>query len=376
MERRRVFRLIAILFTMCALLDMSAAEARNPRPPRPPRRCHPGKVCRHGTGFCNDAGRCCDTMDGDVACGSNCCEPGQACCGGTTCADVQQDNNNCGGCGIVCSGGRSCQNGVCTCPDGRDDCPAGCVDTQSDNNNCGGCDGHCIGGTECQDGVCACPHTTDAICNDQCVNLLFDDANCGACGNACAASEKCFLGRCGCSDPAQLDCDGQCIDGFSDRNNCGQCGNVCPAGQDCVGGQCQQQCDACQQRVNNVCVLKDPDKDTVCDGVCVDTRTDSNNCGSCGNICVGGDTCQNGVCTGGGCPDQWHSCGVAYPPHVTNVCCLNGSTCSIGERGASCCGEGTYACPNLDGYCCPAGYQCCGNHLGYPCVPPGAQCPE
>ena len=222
MERRRVFRLIAILFTMWALLDMSAAEARNPRPPRrTPRRCHPGKVCRHGTGFCNDAGRCCDTMDGDVACGSNCCEPGQACCGGTTCADVQQDNNNCGGCGIVCSGGRSCQNGVCTCPDGRDDCPAGCVDTQSDNNNCGGCGGHCIGGTECQDGVCACPHTTDAICNDQCVNLLFDDANCGACGNACAASEKCFLGRCGCSDPAQLDCDGQCIDGFSDRNNCG-----------------------------------------------------------------------------------------------------------------------------------------------------------
>jgi hypothetical protein len=128
--------------------------------------------------------------------------------------------------------------------------------------------------------------------------------------------------------------------------------------------------------VNNVCVLKDLDKTLVCDGVCVDPKTDSNNCGSCDNVCLGSDTCQNGVCTGGGCPDQWHSCGVAYPPHVTNVCCLNGYTCSIGERDASCCGEGTFACANLDGYCCPAGYQCCGNHLGYPCVPPGAQCPE
>ena len=32
MQRRRVFRLIAILFTVWALLDLSDAEARNPRP--------------------------------------------------------------------------------------------------------------------------------------------------------------------------------------------------------------------------------------------------------------------------------------------------------------------------------------------------------
>lgn len=340
MKRRRVFRLIAILFTVWTLLDASAAEARKTRPPGSPRpsqhrRCHPGTVCRHGTGFCNDAGRCCNTADGDVACGSSCCEfATQACCGGSTCVDVLQDNDNCGGCGIVCSGGKSCQNRVCTCPAGTTDCGDTCVDTQSDDNNC------------------------------------------GACGNACSAGESCSLGRCGCSDPSQLSCDGQCIDVSGDRNNCGACGNVCSAGRDCVGGQCQLPCDACHERVNNVCVLKDIDKDTVCDGACVDTRTDSDNCGTCGKVCVGGDTCQNGVCTGGGCPEQWFSCGVSYPPHVERVCCRNGSTCSIGERGASCCSEGTFACPNLDGYCCPAGYQCCGNHLGYPCVPPGAQCPE
>ena len=67
MQRRRVFRLIAILFTVWALLDLSAAEARTPR------RCHPGRACQHGSGVCNDAGQCCVTFAGEVACGTTCC---------------------------------------------------------------------------------------------------------------------------------------------------------------------------------------------------------------------------------------------------------------------------------------------------------------
>ncbi len=336
MNRRRVFRLIAILFTVWVLLDLSQAEARNhrpPRPPRPPKKCHAGKSCDHGTGICNDAGRCCDTMDGDVACGSECCEfSNQACCDGQTCANLLEDNNNCGGCGIACTGGKSCQNRACTCPNEETDC----------------------GGT--------------------CKDLLFDDANCGACGTPCADGESCFLGRCGCSDPSQLSCDGQCIDGFGDRNNCGACGNVCPAGQDCVGGQCQPPCDACHQRVNNVCVLIDIDKDTVCDGACVDTLTDSNNCGSCGNECLGGDTCQNGLCIGSACPaPQWHSCGTIG---ANTYCALQGTKCCVGEREATGCGEGTKCAANLDAYCCPVDYTVCGIWAGYPCVPPGSQCPE
>ena len=282
MERRRVFRLIAILFTVWALLDLSAAEARTPRPPRPPRRCRPGTLCQHKTGFCNDAGRCCDTLDGDVACGSECCEsPTQACCDGHTCTDLLS-NDNCGGCGIVCSGGRTCQNLVCTCPAGTTDCGGECVDTQSDDNNCGACGNVCSGGKSCQGGVCTCPN-------------------------------------------AGTDCGGVCIDEFSDRNNCGACGNVCPASQDCIGGQCQPPCDdPCHELVNNVCVLKDPGKDTICNGACVDITTDPNNCGGCGNVCPAGQDCVNGACQSPRCAAPTTDCGGVW-------CCNPGMLCLNNE---------------------------------------------
>ena len=333
MVRRRVFRLIAILITMGALLGASVAEAGNPLPPRPPRpprsrRCHPGTVCRHGTGFCNDAGRCCDTMDGDVACGSNCCEFGtQACCGGNTCVDVLQDNNNCGGCGIVCSGGSSCQDRVCTCPQGTTDCGFACVDTQSDdNNNCGGCGIVCSGGKSCQNGACACPcGNTD--CAGTCTNTNFDDANCGACGNACDSSQKCFLGTCGCSDTTQLYCNGQCLDGFTDPNNCGTCNNVCPAGQGCVGGTCQTPCGPCEELVNNVCVPKDTGDTPCCEWqgsahyCAAGEQCAAYGCCSAGaEVCLGNGTaecCSGGlVCQAGRCCDP-----APYPQCYGNACC-------------------------------------------------------
>jgi hypothetical protein len=41
----------------------------------------------------------------------------------------------------------------------------------------------------------------------------------------------------------------------------------------------------------------------ICNGVCTDTATDSQNCGFCGNQCTGGQFCQASSCTGGNMPD-------------------------------------------------------------------------
>jgi hypothetical protein len=41
-----------------------------------------------------------------------------------------------------------------------------------------------------------------------------------------------------------------------------------------------------------------------CNGTCVATCCDNNNCGACGNVCTGGLTCFEGVCDcpSGQCP--------------------------------------------------------------------------
>ncbi|KAK3312841.1 hypothetical protein B0H66DRAFT_568988 [Apodospora peruviana] len=86
-----------------------------------------------------------------------------------------------------------------------------------------------------------------------------------------------------------------CGDTSSDSNNCGTCGNVCVAGSTCSSGAC-------------VCTNsgKPP-----CNGQCLDLTSDNNNCGTCGHSCSSGTTCQSGACAplpGGNCSSYTASC--------------------------------------------------------------------
>jgi|GEM_PF-2055832 len=109
-------------------------------------------------------------MPDDNGCGDMTCPDGQTLdvdtctCqpmggGGDACngADMLNDANNCGFCGVVCASGF-CQNGVCTDSDpcvqtGLTNCNSLCVDIQNDAENCGGCGIHCPSG-QCIEGNC------------------------------------------------------------------------------------------------------------------------------------------------------------------------------------------------------------------------------
>ncbi len=202
---------------------------------------------------------------------------------------------------MTCCGGSGQYNLPGPPPVGGDDsgqcsavCPEGdlCVGT---------CVLFCAGGT--------------TRCGSVCTVLRDDPANCGACGVECGAGAACVNGRCaplaigpvgppgpeagldqgldaspvtegepeasasppGCDAGLSL-CNGECVDTSGDRNNCSACGAACGSGR-CSGGAC-------------VCTSNA----TLCGSACVDTAIAMSSCGTCGSWCADGHVCTKGTC--------------------------------------------------------------------------------
>ena len=144
---------------------------------------------------------------------------------------------------------------------------------------------------------------------------------------------------------------------------------TCPKGFFCTGDpgspQCKSTCDA---------------PTTSCDGkTCTDTSTDTNNCGSCGEIC--GTSCSGGSCvnactliTNKGC-SSGDVCAVVYSANATlwGTACRKvgsatlGASCSAGadcDSGLECLYVNNvgkcYALCDA-GHPCPSGDSCVGN---------------
>jgi hypothetical protein len=297
------------------------------------------------------------------------------CCNGV-CSNPGADPNNCGTCGVVCTSG-ACTNGFfggtasCVPAPGTPPQDEPCLPPSIWVTSTGGF-GQCLAqGCMGPEGYCA-DNGNVGICTFEgfggytCVNLSSDPANCGAIGLTCPSGQTCTAGACSgdvapcgagsngayCdlgSGTSTLCCaGGGCTNTLTDPNNCGTCGTVCSSNLSCVQGHCeatsctgQPNASPCGAGATNEC----------CSSACVDTQTDTNNCGSCGVHCVGAETCQGGLCGFNTCApaiqgDPCHLAGISYyagdccgascvdttsdPANCggCNLTCTGGTTCS------------------------------------------------
>lgn len=228
------------------------------------------KVCSDLKTDSENCGKCGVVCPGGQACVAGACTTscpsGNALCGGdggkAACVNTKSDNTNCGKCNAKCPSGQVCYAGGCsnTCggtSSGQTLCtPDGgapyCANLKNDNANCGKCGAPCASGDACIGGACASACTLDqTLCGTDggtpyCANLQTDNANCGDCEKKCGAFESCDQGTCQpqCAFYQKL-CtpDGgqaYCASTSTDNTNCGTCGKVCPPNAPvCVAGQCK-----------------------------------------------------------------------------------------------------------------------------------------
>jgi hypothetical protein len=218
----------------------------------------------------------------------------------------------------------------------------------------------------CQESAClAATGTWSACATRGCTNGCFTNPETCACDDPpstmvyCRRTGTCIHHGCGvgqlfdpntcqcrCPEPT-TDCDGTCVDTQTDSGNCGECGHACPATQNCGFGVC-----TCDDGFKIPCPP---------DGHCVDTNTDPKNCGGCGIACTDPlyPHCGNGLC---GCAtttctrgDKSWCCDAFLP---NGGCCCNGTITWPGSGQVVCnpCPPEEQLCYCNDGI---GGWMCC-----------------
>ncbi len=258
-----------------------------------------GTVCPANTPLCN-------SNAGVYSCGTSCGGTTPNYCAGTmVCTNLQNDPNNCRTCGNVCpgtaNGSASCMAGTCGlgCSVGYHLCGTQCLSNTSVSScgaSCTACGAIANGtagcnGTSCQIGSCNPGYTNcDGVVSDGCnIDTLTDPKNCNGCGMQCSlpnatagcAGGSCTIASCNanfqdCDKKAATGCE---VDTLTDNGNCGGCGKMCTGGETCSGGNC-----SCGGGT------------TLCGSTCVDTQSDNSNCGACGQVCDM-TSCSSGFCT-------------------------------------------------------------------------------
>jgi hypothetical protein len=270
-----------------------------------------GGVCRP-TRICGSSNGCLGQP-----CGSNDdCDAYTACLGGT-CQ------------GLVCPNTAVRCDPTCTLYNRPHSCLYDCVCDKCPSSN-GVCDvgQPCPSGSDCVINATPCPGSPSTaspslsnggacVPEPVCLNGDCQDQPC-ATDNDCTPFQSCLTDH-ACS---YLDCPPlayTCQDGCTLVNHPHRCAPdcICPtcpvpdAGPACSAATCAAWAQCCGDR-------------------CVDTDTDTQNCGSCGHPCGAGEVCMGATC-------QPASCQSATPCAPTDA---GPSTCC----GSQCCGQGSICC--------------------------------
>lgn len=76
-------------------------------------------------------------------------------------------------------------------------CGGFCLDVRYDNNNCGGCGVICPNETmACNEGACECRDDDLRMCDGLCRDTEISRDHCGSCGKVCPSSDACIAGEC------------------------------------------------------------------------------------------------------------------------------------------------------------------------------------
>lgn len=271
--------------------------------------------------------------------------------------DIMNDSMHCGACNSTCPKGSTCKQGVCKAgSSNRLTCDTKDIHrADRDISHCGSCNNKCAADTTCIQGICG------TTCGDYTnIHLSNDSANCNTCGSKCPANQVCYNGKCiaNTSWKRELICNGITISeqGRNDSANCGGCGIVCPADKPkCDEGVCRawnkdekdrnlicsykrsNRYDDVEQYDNNYFISVQKPR---YDSVSVNTREDSANCGSCGNLCPINTRCAYGSCS----PDAYDEDSSTYCNGKDNRVDLKTDRNNCGQCGRTV-GTG-YVCEN------------------------------
>ncbi len=200
-----------------------------------------------------------------------------------------------------------------------------------------------------------------SCCNGVCAPAK-DLVDCKGCAK-CSVEESCVEGLCCPAEGSfNANCYGECVNTLTDSNNCGGCDTVCPSNTICYNGACS-------------CPF------SKCDGKCFNFQIDDNNCGGCGHVCPDYSKCSAGQCVCDTkddiiCRDQCvnpktdnNNCGDCENVCTTNSKCSDGNcVCpyticddgcidtQIDNKNCGACGNVCETGTCVGGVCCAAGY--------------------